>query len=522
MPNEMPIDEALAIRNLDEPAQLSRTNSAFFVYNAVHTLLDKLAIFCNPIPSQDTTYRHAILFKPTLDAANDTVSIQIYNLHFPHITTLIPMHTFSALLMFLRHLEDFADDDDSHIDWLFDDALYSCQRFTFVPDTTPRLVAPSLFLHNLIDTAEHHFSIAPLHQSHKTRRTLANLRALILCNPETLYTRHSYNHPNKLTPNPLTDPQDTLSWLLRHKLADMRLHDTAVHHITRLFDMTFNSTVPRRQPYNPLPAVLRLRDKNPDMIFVQVDHNARTAACLCPVRYHEDLKSTFYDDAAHFAPLHNDSTIQGHPITKVSSTQLVIFLRKQADDAGLPLRRSWRRTPAKQTKIPSLYTLLKLDGIRSRPVGAYVDTLFKNLYSYSSRGLYLALSLSHLRQATIFGHTTVIDTIAHLNDTFQDFCWFTIALDIKRFFTEIKLKHLKFRVNYILRAFAHHNKTNIISVPKLQYSSELRPHAGADTSGRFVNLTIAQIEATLSFASMFAVFQLGNCFLHQFEGLPIG
>ena len=507
MPFDLPTRTNSILRNLNQPdISECRSDSISLIYHDLLQLILQLR----------TVNAHTS--KPLSD-------IDILSLNLPNNITLfygpksnsIPAVTFStpvfsAVLWYCSQYLPISNFP------LLMSALTSCALPALLDDPA---FGRTSFLQRLVLFLNTNFQPLPQSNPHTTTLT----RRLLLAIPP-LCTLFHLREGSPLSVF-LTDLSTTFAWSLSFNLYLNGIPTTVCHRVGLLFAAVFkNCPIPHNNRSTFLQLSNDIRTLISDFsgwVFVTIDHNTKTAALICPVRYHSELSTTFLDDVKHFRELSLEDSLHGHCLLDLSDQAILNFLHARAIEADLPLPHTWKIKPT--TRVPSLYVTIKEDGCRFRPVGTYFKTLFRRLFGIFAVALFFIVRHSGIKQSTQYTLSQLHDLISSVQNLGPDLLWIPIVEDIKSFFTAVPLNAATARLQFVFNHYISLHGTDLVSVPINKLRAKplgLVPHTGPSFTGTHFTISCAQIHCVLNFASKFAIFRLGRHLTVQFDGLPMG
>jgi len=318
-----------------------------------------------------------------------------------------------------------------------------------------------------------------------------------------LHSITNTTHPLKaIYPLPQTDtpPVITLAWLLGHNLFCNGVSITNITKSISLFYNTFN-TKPQHKHSNLL--LLKIKQLYANYIFIPIDHNARQAAIICPIRLHHYTLQTYIDDTKHFTILHNTTIPDLHKtITNNAPKNFKYKIKNKAT-------------------IPNLYLIIKSDS-RLRPIGSYSAAACKPLLSIASNGLNRLLKSTPLKHKILFNATQLKRKIAAFNQfaTANNLTITFKSFDVKNFYTEINHETLIKRLDYTLYLYHKTHHSTSISFPK--HDKSLPTITKPTNNPEYITITLTLLRQILLFAINNSFFSLGHHLLQQILGLPMG
>ena len=88
-------------------------------------------------------------------------------------------------------------------------------------------------------------------------------------------------------------------WIIAFNLYTNGIQPPQIAHTFSLFASCFDTGKEKR--YGDILSLHKIKSEYNNYIFIPIDHNARQAAIICPVRLHAKTCTTFTDDIAHFS-----------------------------------------------------------------------------------------------------------------------------------------------------------------------------------------------------------------------------
>jgi hypothetical protein len=167
--------------------------------------------------------------------------------------------------------------------------------------------------------------------------------------------------------------------------------------------------------------------------------------------------------------------------------------------------------------------MVKLDGLRWRPLCSFAGAIHKRFLSIFSFALMHVLRLSGIHHFALFNCFTFKDHVADFNDYcfINDSLIFKFSFDVKNFYTEINKDLLLYRVRFVLQAYRDRHHVNFISFPKKKDKIQ-KPVAGFSTNPKYYCISLDDLLLVIKIALDFAYYGLGIHIIHQIVGLAMG
>jgi hypothetical protein len=167
--------------------------------------------------------------------------------------------------------------------------------------------------------------------------------------------------------------------------------------------------------------------------------------------------------------------------------------------------------------------LIKPDNIRFRPIGAYTETNYHNVYqkySYALNAIIAATPLQHY----MLTHTTHLKQIIskfNAEASARNYIISKHTFDIENCFMEISKPTALERTHFTLNLYQNTHHTSYLSIPQ-QHNSPLKPIHGWTDLPTYYVFNIHSILDIVSFSLATSIFILGAHSLHQTLGQPMG
>lgn len=326
----------------------------------------------------------------------------------------------------------------------------------------------------------------------------------------------------------LPQPVHALRWLLILQLKHNNIPPITINNILSQLSHSFPHTSDNNNHDNLSPTIsnlichtLDLQQQYSDGIFTETDHNPARCAILCPKLYHHGLTTTYFDNQPHFLELTPGMTLGSTTLSTDLHTDITNYIRNNLNPSWFPL--TWKSKP--QT-LPYLYNTVK-DDLRWRPIGSYSKVTHKRILSIAASALHAILKLTPKYTSQVLWSThDFLPFINAVNNYAQLHHLYIYALchDVKNFFLTIPHDHARARVKFMTDCYQQTHHTSFVSIPK--YKSQRKqypPTTGKHSdSTSYYHIHTDFILQVLLFAQLTAIFTLGNHFLQQVSGLPMG
>jgi hypothetical protein len=254
-------------------------------------------------------------------------------------------------------------------------------------------------------------------------------------------------------------------------------------------------------------------------VISSLDKNNGQCLVSCPLDYHTTLTKAFVNDD-HY--LH---------ITNKSSINIIEQFRKEFSRRRYPLSQSWYKLCNwyRFGKLPYAYINYKhKDTNKFRPIMSFAQHPMRSLYKLGGKALTFFINQipNQYSHFNLFNATHVKSFINNTNQQFSTLDVDSIhpfLVDIKNMYTEIKHESIMKAVYWCIGICTNSRNRERIAICKNKHKSKYPTHWGRSyNSHTHTEITIKTIIDIIEYDMNNVIFTLGNIFLRQINGIPMG